>query len=192
MTSRLRSLSRFLALGLLAVGLTLSASPPAAAQTTAPGVPDALFDALKAATSEAEGREIAAQIWRIWLTGPDAEATERLAEAMTRRRVSDLAGAHDILDALVADYPDWAETWNQRAFVRFLQARYEESLADVAEVLAREPRHFGALSGRALILFQEGRFERGQRALRETLEVHPWSPERRMLTSPTEPPGQPI
>jgi tetratricopeptide (TPR) repeat protein len=168
---------------------------PAAAQTradtgafTPPADPvlrqslkEALFDQLKAAGSEAEGDVIADRIWRIWMIGPDDAATETMRQAMARRDLYDFAGAHEILDTLVAAHPDWAEVWNQRAYVRFLQERYDRSLEDIDKALEREPKHFGALAGRALVLMRQGRIRLGQKALRAALEVHPWARERAML-----------
>ena len=47
-------------------------------------------------------------------------------------------------------------------------------LADIREVLKREPRHFGALSGLGLILQENGRQpSRAQDVYRRTLELHP-------------------
>lgn len=153
---------------------------------------DALFDQLKAAGSEAEGDAIADKIWWIWMVGPNDEATEMMRKAMARRDLYDFAGAHEILDVIAEGYPQWSEVWNQRAYVRFLQERYDPSLEDIDRALELEPRHFGALAGRALVLMRQGRFQLGQKALRETLEVHPWAKERAMLVPlPTDPPTDP-
>jgi tetratricopeptide (TPR) repeat protein len=62
------------------------------------------------------------------------------------------AAARDILNATIALMPDWAEGWNARATVRYLDDDYDGSMADIAEVLKREPRHLGALLGMASIL----------------------------------------
>ncbi len=50
-----------------------------------------------------------------------------------------------LLDAVIAIKPDYVEAWNRRATVYYLKQDYGHSLADLREVLAREPRHFGAL-----------------------------------------------
>jgi len=47
------------------------------------------------------------------------------------------------------------------------------TLADLGEVLAREPRHFGALSGLGMILQELGDDKRALDAFRRALAVHP-------------------
>ena len=58
--------------------------------------------------------------------------------------------------------PGYAEAWNRRATIRFMLGDYVGSIADIREVLAREPRHFGALSGLGLCLMA---LDRPQEAL---------------------------
>lgn len=140
-----------------------------------------LLTALAGAQSQAEADALSDRIWRIWLTAPDETAQEVLDAAMQRRQAYDFLGAIKELDRLVEFYPDYAEGWNQRATMRFLRGELDLSLADVAEVLAREPRHFGALSGKAVILFQQGNFPLAEIAIREALKVHPFLHERAIL-----------
>src|SRR5690606_31046067 len=89
-----------------------------------------------------------------------------------------------ILDGVVADAPDYAEGWNQRAFIRFLRDDPDGSLEDIERTLALEPLHFAALAGKAMILMRQGRIEPGQEALRRAVEIHPWLKERAMLLPP--------
>lgn len=141
----------------------------------------ALFERLAEAESEAEGRRIENEIWRFWTIGPDAEATDRMDRIMERRRAYDLAGALAEAEALVERNPGWAEAWNQKATLLFLTERPDAALDAVEEVLAREPRHFGALAGKAVILMRQGRMRLAQQALREAVAIHPWLRERDLL-----------
>jgi len=146
---------------------------------------DALFDALKAAPSESEAKAIENEIWQSWIqAAPTPEVQEKLETAMRKRGEYDFQGAKDILDEVILEAPDYAEGWNQRAFVLFLQGNYEASLEDIDRTLQLEPRHFGALSGKAMILMTQGRVQLGQDTLREAVEIHPYLQERSMLIKP--------
>jgi tetratricopeptide (TPR) repeat protein len=140
-----------------------------------------LFHFLAMARNEAEGRAMEGEIWRHWMLAPDAASADLMARATERRRNYDLAGAIEILDELVERAPDWAEGWNQRATVRFMQGDFEGSLADIEETLQREPRHFGSLAGMAIILMQQGRAEQAQATLRRAIAIHPFLRERGLI-----------
>jgi tetratricopeptide (TPR) repeat protein len=143
---------------------------------------DALFEALKAAPTEADAQRIENDIWLSWLdAAPTPEIRSKLDTAMQRRVAFDFQSAKQLLDEIVTEAPEFSEGWNQRAFILFLQGNYEASLEDIERVLDLEPRHFGALSGRAIIFMTMGRVELGQKALREAMEIHPFLKERGML-----------
>lgn len=146
---------------------------------------DALFDALKNAPNEQASEPIENEIWKSWLeAAPTPELQAKVEAAMQRRGVYDFQGARDLLDEVIEEAPDYAEGWNQRAFVLFLQGNYEASLEDIERTLELEPRHFGALSGRAMVFMTLGRVQLGQKALREAVKIHPFLKERNMLIQP--------
>ncbi|WP_298822176.1 tetratricopeptide repeat protein [uncultured Roseibium sp.] len=162
--------------------ILLTAPLPAASATPEQ---DALFRALKNASNEVEAKKIENQIWEAWLNAaPNPAIRERIDEAMSRRGIYDFQGAKDILDEVVEEAPDYSEGWNQRAFVLFLQGNYDESLEDIDRVLELEPRHFGALSGKAMIFLSMGRAKLGQKLLRQAVEIHPYLNERNLLIKP--------
>ena len=69
--------------------------------------------------------------------------------------------------------PEFAEGWNKRATVYYLAGEYRQSIADCAEVLKRNPRHFGALSGLGLIYMRLERYDEALAWSRKALEVNP-------------------
>lgn len=178
-------------LGAVAVAFVLALAP-ANADT------EALFAALKTAQSERDARAIEAEIWESWIdAAPTQEINALTREAMRKRGEYDFEGARLILNEVVSQAPGYAEGWNQRAFVLFLQEKYDAALSDLDRTLALEPRHFGAMSGKARILMGQGRMRLGQQVLREAVALHPFLQERSMLIplpddTPSEPAGQPL
>ena len=74
-----------------------------------------------------------------------------------------------LLDAIIDIKPDYVEAWNRRATIYYLNKDYGHALADIREVLAREPRHFGALSGLGMILQDIGDDKHALEAFRRAL-----------------------
>ena len=136
----------------LLVPLTLAT----AASATCPPAPDhadaldALIAEAQAAPDEAAARGISDEMWALWADAPDEAAQELLDEAMRRREVGDYAGARKAAGRLVAYCPDYAEGYNQRAFVNFLRGDYEAALPDLERAVALSPRHIAAMTGQAL------------------------------------------
>lgn len=144
----------------------------------------ALMRDLKAAPDETRANLVADRIWRLWTSAPDEHAQELLDRGMERREAYDFEEAEAQFDALVAYCPAYAEGYNQRAFIRFLREKYDESLDDLDRTLEIAPDHFAALSGRALVLIRQGRPELAQQALRRAVALHPWIRERHLLKKP--------
>lgn len=173
--------------------MCLMASPVFA--QTCPPVADrsedlsAIYSDLAASQSEPEAGPLNQQLWEIWLDAPDAEAQALLDEGMRRRSIYDFLGARDVLDTLVEYCPHYAEGYNQRAFASFLRQDFDAALVDLDRTLEINPRHIGALSGKALTLMGLGRADDAQVVLRAALALNPWLRERALLI---EPPGEDI
>lgn len=185
---------RPIVLAAVLVGFSLVVLLPASAQS----LRERLFVELRNAPTEAAARVAENAIWEFWIAAAPTEATRNdLTAAMSKRESYDLHGALRLLNGVVAAAPDYAEGWNQRAFIHFLQENMDESLVDLDRALELEPLHFGALAGKAMVLMRQGRVELGQEVLRRAIEIDPWLRERSMLLPvPGEPPpparGQPI
>ncbi len=106
-------------------------SLPAPAIADCPPVPAtvearaALLAQIRTAPDEATARGLMDRLWRLWTEAPDARAQALLDHGMDRREAYDFAAAEADFDELVGYCPDYAEGWNQRAFVRFLRGNYE-------------------------------------------------------------------
>ena len=184
-----------IAFGMLALILTTPAIPVWASDC--PKAPDqttrieALLSDVRDAHNEQAARLITNEMWAIWSTAPNAQAQEILDRGMRKRRSFDLLGAREDFDRLVEYCPDYAEPYNQRAFVNFINGEFDQALVDLDRAIALAPHHVAAIAGRALTLMGLGRVDEGQDALREVLKRHPWLPERQHLLPPSDSmPGQ--
>lgn len=134
---------------------------------------DFLFGALKAAPDQASAKHVEARIWAAW----SQTKSDTTALLMSRAKVAMTAKKNDValqlLDSVVKLRPDYVEGWNQRATLFYLQNDYDRSLADIRQVLAREPRHFGALAGLGMIMQEIGEEKRALEAFRKAIEVNP-------------------
>ncbi|WP_084646524.1 tetratricopeptide repeat protein [Devosia insulae] len=148
---------------------------------------DKLFAQLRVAPDAETAQAIDAQIWTYWTTPSDPILAGRMREVLTARGMGDAAGALRLLDKLIADYPDYAEGWNQRATIYYMLGEFDASIADCEKVLAIEPRHFGALSGRALMYLQLGKRALALKDMAAALAVHPFLSERRLFPELGEP-----
>ena len=134
---------------------------------------DFLFGALKAAPDEASAKHVEARIWAIWMHTPSDTAALLMARAKAAIDAQQVDIAMKLLDAVIKLRPDYTEAWNRRATLYYLQNDYTRSLADIQQVLAREPRHFGALAGLGMIMQDLGDEKRALEAFRKALAVNP-------------------
>jgi tetratricopeptide (TPR) repeat protein len=134
---------------------------------------DFLFQALKAAPDDETARLIEGRIWALWLVSGSDTTDLLMSRARAAIEGNDADLAIQILDAIIELKPDYAEAWNRRATLYFEKHDYGRAMSDIAQVLAREPRHFGALTGLGMILEDIGDDRRALEAFRRALEVDP-------------------
>jgi tetratricopeptide (TPR) repeat protein len=112
-------------------------------------------------------------LWLLWSRSGNAEIDRLMAlgsQAMQAGRHSEAIG---FFSRIIETKPEFAEGWNRRATVYYLAGQYDKSIADCHEVLKRNPRHFGALSGMGQIHVQLEDYENALRWYRRALEVNP-------------------
>lgn len=137
---------------------------------------DRLFGLLHVEKDPRQARALAAIIWRIWSRSESPTATVLLRQGQRAMKAGQTDRALRILTVLVRQHPNFAEGWNKRATAFFLANQLERSKADIAEVLEREPRHFGALSGLGMIYQRQGKHRKALAAYRRALAIHPHLP----------------
>ena len=134
---------------------------------------DFLFGALKAAPDEASAKHVEARIWAIWMQTPSDTAALLMLRAKAAMEAQQTDVALKLLDSVIKLRPDYVEGWNRRATLYYLQNDYAHSLADIQQVLTREPRHFGALAGLGMIMQDIGDDKRALDAFRRALAINP-------------------
>jgi tetratricopeptide (TPR) repeat protein len=134
---------------------------------------DTLFNALKIAPDDASAKAIEDRIWAVWMVSGSDTCRLLMSRVKAATDDKDYDLAIKLLDAIVELKPDYVEAWNRRATVYYLKKDFAHSLADIREVLSREPRHFGALSGLGLILQEIGDDKHALEAYRKALAVDP-------------------
>jgi tetratricopeptide (TPR) repeat protein len=134
---------------------------------------DRLFAALKVAPDDESAKYIENRIWAIWLASSSDTANLLMGRAKTATDGNDFDLAIRLLNAIIDIRPDFTEAWNRRATVYYTKKDFGRALADIREVLAREPRHFGALSGLGIILQEMGDEKHALDAFRRALAIHP-------------------
>ncbi len=134
---------------------------------------DFLFGALKAAPDQESAKHVEERIAAVWLRTPSDTAALLMSRAKEALDNKNIDVALKLLDAVVTLRPDYTEAWNRRATLHYLRNDYTRALADIREVLAREPRHFGALAGLGMIMRDIGDDRDALAAFRQALAIHP-------------------
>ncbi len=134
---------------------------------------DFLFGALKVAPDDSSAKAIEQRIWALWVVTRSDTANLLMTRVKTAIEKNDTDLAIKLLDAIVKVKPDYIEAWNRRATIYYMKKDYGNSLADIREVLRREPRHFGALAGLGLIMQEIGDDKQALEVYRRALAVHP-------------------
>ena len=135
---------------------------------------NALFDKLKMAQTTELAQPIANDIWRLWLRSGSDTVDLLITRVQLLMREREFDQALELLDTVVEIAPHYAEGWNKRATVFYMKGDFRQSIADVRQVLALEPRHFGALSGLGSMLREVGNPASALGAFRAALKVHPF------------------
>lgn len=112
-------------------------------------------------------------LWSIWLRGKHPEAQARLQNAVLMIAHGQLHEAIHKLCALIAEYPDFAEAYNQRAIAEFLIGEYDRARRDLRETLRLNPLHFAAIAELGHCDAAEGDCEQALVFYRKALEIHP-------------------
>jgi tetratricopeptide (TPR) repeat protein len=132
-------------------------------------------DAVAALRGDDPARAAAAaeRLWALWHRSGDPGIDALMHEGIVAMQRQEYPAAETLFTQIITLAPDFAEGWNKRATVRYMAKSYEASIADCEQTLARNPNHFGALSGQGLCHMALEQFREAAALFRRTLEVHP-------------------
>lgn len=134
-----------------------------------------LYLRLSKAQSQNEAETLSALIEQVWIYSQSDTTLllmERSAKALNDKENTT---AREILDGVVTLDPGYAEAFNRRAYVAFLEKDYAEAIEDLRRVLALDRRHFKALGGLATILREIGDKRGALKVYRTLLNINPHS-----------------
>ncbi|WP_237344189.1 tetratricopeptide repeat protein [Xanthobacter agilis] len=134
---------------------------------------EGLFAALKAAPDDRSAKIIGDRLDQLFNTTDSASVDLLMVRATVALEAKQYDLALKILGQAIEIDPDDIGARSKRATVYYLRDDYGPALADIREVLAREPRHYATLYGLALIMRDMGDDKRALEALRKALAVNP-------------------
>lgn len=132
----------------------------------------ALRQALRDADADTRGNAENA-MWRIWERSGDQEVDRLYQAGVGQMKGGDLPKAIATFTRIIELRPGFAEGWNKRATLYFLAGEHRKSPADCAQVIKRNPYHFGALAGYGQIYLRLEDYERSLAYFHRALEVNP-------------------
>jgi len=133
---------------------------------------DDLFTRLQAAGAEEAGR-IETEIWIEWSKSGSPAMDLLLQRGRDALAIGDTTTAIEHFTAIIDHSPDFAEAWNARATAFYTAGDFGPAVADIAQVLQLNPRHFGALSGLGSILENTDNPDRALQVYKAALAIHP-------------------
>jgi Tfp pilus assembly protein PilF len=132
-----------------------------------------LFEALKAAPDARAAQMVESRIEAMMLQSGSDTADLLMVRAHSVIEAKDYDLSLQLLDSIIELSPDFTEAYAQRATVHFLKKDIYRSVADLQVVISREPRHFAAYAGLAVIFQDLGDNKRALDAFRRAMQVNP-------------------
>lgn len=133
---------------------------------------DALFDRLGPADAR-EAEKIQREIWIAWSKSGSPAMDLLLQRGRDAMAAGEPRVAVEHLTALIDHDPGFAEGWNARATAYYQTGDFGPAIADIAQVLTLNPRHFGALSGLGMIFEQLDQPQKALEVYRAALAINP-------------------
>ncbi|MEO1508589.1 MAG: tetratricopeptide repeat protein [Cyanobacteria bacterium J06633_23] len=133
-----------------------------------------LLQALKD-PDEAVRNQATGEFWHMWFHQKGVQGAKRLIESQTLVEAEQGEDAKAILDELILTLPDFAEAWNRRAVLYYMQGNYSAAVRDCEKTLELITYQFGALHGLGLFHDYIGNYLDAIQCFRRTLDIQPFS-----------------
>ncbi|MEB2845709.1 hypothetical protein GAO09_29305 [Rhizobiales bacterium RZME27] len=140
---------------------------------------DSLLARLKRESNPDKAKSIAEEIQTDWSSSGSPTVDLLLQWASEAVEKKNNGAALDFLDRATIVDPDFTGSWHQRATLHYTMGNARKAMADINEVLKREPRHFGAIAGMAAILMEAEEDAAAEKALAQYLAIYPADKEAR-------------
>ena len=135
---------------------------------------DNLFLKLKLSDNAMLARNYESKIWKIWLNSGSSDASNNQMQiGLKLMENGQLVHAQKVFEEISIKDPNWAESYNKIATIKFLKGDYSGSINDIQKTLKLEPRHFGAISGLVQINIILKNYEQALKNLEYVLKIHP-------------------
>lgn len=162
-----------LLIALSLAGASCSERPPPQ-MTNAAADMDQLFQRLQNAAGPHEAQMIEAAILAGWSSSGDAQVDELMLAGIEAVNGADVDAALAAFDQVVRRAPRFAEGWNMRATVHWLNDDYAPAVTDLWHVLVLEPRHYVALNLLGRIFVETGDPQTAVQVFEEALKINPY------------------
>ncbi|MDP9836193.1 tetratricopeptide (TPR) repeat protein [Neorhizobium huautlense] len=134
---------------------------------------DSLLAQLKRESNPDKAKSIAEEIQTDWSESGSPTVDLLLQWASEAVEKKNNGAALDFLDRATIIDPDFTGAWHQRATLHYTMGDPRKAMADISEVLKREPRHFGAIAGMVAILMEAEEDGAAEKALAQYLAIYP-------------------
>lgn len=112
-------------------------------------------------------------LWSIWFRCGSQEANCLLSRGSAALEEKNFSEAEALFTRAIEADRSFAEAYNQRAIVRYLSERYDESIEDCRSAVERMPSHFGAWAGMGHCYAHLGQTIDSVRCYTKALEINP-------------------
>ncbi len=135
---------------------------------------DILFSKLKSAETIEDAEQISGRIWQIWATHNASSILSRQMQmGIDLMQSGQLDAANAVFSYVIQQDNEFAEAWNKRATVLFFMGEFERAKYDIAQTLALERNHFGALAGLGMVEVHLGNPKAALEAYRRAASINP-------------------